>query len=179
MHEMVVEKLSCPPVDTLTAVGEMVTWFKVGVDTETVITVLAPTVVPESVALTNRPTVPAVLPAANESLLPEPLRVPSALLDRPQVYEMVPGQVPLHVGVAVKDCDFPAATEGEVGLTATDVRVTTVAVTVIVAVPIFVVPLSVAFTKRLPVQATVPAVTITELPDGVSVPRAEFETAHK
>jgi hypothetical protein len=92
---------------------------------------------------------------------------------------MVAGQLPLHVGVAVKSCVFPAATEGAVGPTATELRVTTGAVTVISAEAVSVVPLSVAFTKMPSVPAVLPAVNDSEAPVPLIEPIPVFEMLHE
>jgi F420-0:gamma-glutamyl ligase len=87
------------------------------------------------------PTVPAVVPAVNVSEAPLPLIEPSVVLVSAHAYVMVPGQVELHVGVAVNGCDPLAATEGSVGLKATELRVTEETVTVMMADASRVIPL--------------------------------------
>jgi hypothetical protein len=129
-----------------------------------VITVEATSFVPPSVALTKMPTVPAVVPAVNVSEAPLPLIDPIVVLERAQTYEMFPGQVALHVGVALKSCFPPMATVGVSGLTATETRLMGAVVTVITVDASLVVPLSEALTKSPAVPAVVPALKVTVLP---------------
>jgi hypothetical protein len=59
---------------------------------------------------------------------------------------MVPGQVELQTGVAVKGVELLELTDGSRGLNATELRVIGVTVTVIMVEVPFVVPLRVALT---------------------------------
>lgn len=173
-------KICWPPVDTLTVVGEMAMDVRVVVTTDvvTVITVDAPTVVEPSVALTKIPPVRAVVPAVKVGVaVPEALSEPSALFETVQAYVIVPGQVELQVGVAVKDCVFPDATEGLVGPTATEVNVIAGAVTVITVDAPLTVPLRVAFTNMPSVPAVEPALKVAVVVEGVRDPRAVLERA--
>jgi hypothetical protein len=72
------------------------------------------------------PRVPAVPPAVKVTEEPLPLSEPSALLVRAQTYEMLPGQVVLHVGVAVNSCGESVDTVGVVGLNTNEFSATTV-----------------------------------------------------
>jgi hypothetical protein len=63
-----------------------------------------------------------VVPALKVTDEPLPLSEPSVLLVRAHVYVIPPGQVPLHVGVAVNGCVPLADTVGVNGLTATELR---------------------------------------------------------
>lgn len=81
-------------------------------------------VIPLSVALTKRPTVPAVLPAVKVSELPDvALTEPLALFVRDHENVVPDGQVAVHVGVAAKDCMPPMDKVADAGLTATEERI--------------------------------------------------------
>jgi hypothetical protein len=137
-------KTCWPPPVTVGVKGVMDT--EASVTVVTVITVESPFVVAPSVAFTKMPTVPAVDPALNVSVDPEPERVPRAVLDRLQTYVMLPGHVALHAGVAVKSCEPVAPSVGAVGVRTTEFRVIGAEVTVIVVEDPLVVVLSVALT---------------------------------
>jgi hypothetical protein len=91
-----------PLAATVGSTGAIATEVRTG--SATVITVELSFVTLLSVAFTKIPTVPAVVPAVNVTEAPLPVREPSVLLVRDQAYVMVPGQVELHVGLAVKGC---------------------------------------------------------------------------
>jgi hypothetical protein len=147
----------------------------------TVMTVLAPSIVPLRVAFTKIPTVPEVVPAVKVTVAPLPLSEPNVPLVSAQAYVIVSGQVTLHVGVAVKTVPVLAPTEGAVGLTVTEVRVIGVVVIVIIAAELCsVIPLSVAFTKRSTTPAVLFAVKVTEAPVVVlSWPTVLFVRVHE
>ena len=64
-------------------------------------------------------------PAVNVVVVPVAgLIEPSAVLVSAHAYVMPDGQVPLHVGVAVKTFPLPALTVGDVGVRATEESVT-------------------------------------------------------
>jgi hypothetical protein len=129
-----------------------------------------------SVALTKSPTVPNVLPAVKFTAEPVPLIVPIAPSVRAHEYVVPEGQVPLHVGVAVKTCLPLVATVAVAGLTDTEARVTEM---VISAELMIVTPLSVALTKSPTFPAVLPAVKVTEEPvEPLSVPIEPLVRAH-
>jgi hypothetical protein len=105
------------------------------------------------------------------------LIVPTVELVSAQAYVIVPEQVELHFGVAVKNCLPPKVTVGAVGLTDTEVRVTGAATVMTVELPL-VVPLSVALTNMPPVTAALPAVKIIDTPEPVREPMALLVRVH-
>jgi hypothetical protein len=156
------EKVCAFPETSMAVVG--LTKTEVTVGTLTVITAGPPSLVFElSVALTKRPTVPAVMPAVKSTELPEPVKDPIAPLERVQEYEMLEGQVTLHVGLAVKGCAPPETTVAVDGLIATELR-TGITIVITAGVPCLVFELSVALTKRPTVPGVPPAVNTTVAP---------------
>jgi hypothetical protein len=80
-------------------------------------------VMPLSVALTKRPTVPTVLPAVKFIDAPVPLSEPIAPSVIFHEYEMPGGQIALHAGMDVKVCVPPEARAAVAGLISTEERV--------------------------------------------------------
>jgi hypothetical protein len=142
VHAGVAVKGWVPVALTVGVSGLTATELSTGV--VTVITVFDSTVVPLRVALTKIPPVIAVVPAVNVTEAPVPVSAPRVALVTAHAYVMVPGQVELHVGVAVKGWVALIETVGVVGLIATDVMVAVE--TVIIVDADFVTPLRVAFT---------------------------------
>jgi hypothetical protein len=136
-----------------------------------VITVELPALIPPREALTNIPTVPAVLPAVNLTDAPVPAREPSEPAESAHWYEIPDdGQAPpLHDGVAVKVLVPAGERVGVVGLMDNEARVIADEVTVINACVPWVVPLSVAFTKRPADPAVLPAVKLIATPVGTLI----------
>jgi hypothetical protein len=85
VHTGVAVKVVWLPEATEGVVGDNVTEVRELASPETVITVLVPTVVVPSVALTKIPTVPEVVPAVKVTEVPLPLSEPSAMLVRAHV----------------------------------------------------------------------------------------------
>jgi hypothetical protein len=147
----------------------------------TVMTVVAPRVVPLRVALTKMPTVPAVLPAVKATEAPTPPSEPSRELLKTHTYVMPEGQVVLHVGVAVKGWVPPEPTVGMIGLTATEIRTAEVVLMVMIAGRLCTVtPFSVALTKSATVPTLLPAVKVTGMPTAEPrVPIEPFVSVHE
>jgi hypothetical protein len=139
-----------------------------------------PAVTALNVALTKIPRVPAVEPAVNVTLYPLPVSDPKPPFVRVHTYVMpLPGQVELHVGVAVNGIEPPVPRVAGDGLTATDSRVTDEAAIVISVEVSLVTPLRVAFTKIPTVPAVAPATKLTEAPEPVIVPIVLFVRDHE
>jgi hypothetical protein len=135
-------------------------------------------VTPLRVVLTNRPTVPPVMPAlkvgvAVVGFVSEPI----APFVRVQAKVAPEPQVPLHTGVAVNPCVPPVPTVADVGATVTEVRAMIV---ITVTVLCLVTPFRVALTNSPTVPPVVPAVNDGLLVvDPVSEPIATFVKVHE
>jgi hypothetical protein len=167
VHVGLAVKLPTSPVDSV--VDDGITVTEVRLEVAVVIVMMLGTlwtVTPPSVAFTNRPTVPGVVPAVK--VVGEPvleLIMPMVLLVRDQENTVPAGHVPLHTGVAVKDCACPGDTDGDLGLTVTEVNVEVGAVMLTNAAALWTVfPYNVALTISPTVPEVSPAVSNTELP---------------
>jgi hypothetical protein len=125
LHVEFAVKSAVPLEFTVGSIGLTDSEVRVGGTFVTVTTVEPCLVIPPSVALMKRPTVPVVVPAVNVVVAPLAGEiVPSVVLVRAHTYVMPEvGQVGVQVGLAVNVCVPPVATVGAAGLTATEERI--------------------------------------------------------
>jgi hypothetical protein len=121
------------------------------------------------------PTVPTALPALNVTDAPLPVTEPTVELVSVHEYEIPPGQLLLHIGVAVNACEPPVDNVGVVGLSDTELNVTTTVMTVELS---SVLPLIVALTKMPTVPTELAELNVTVAPLPLSEPRLPLVRDH-
>ena len=181
MQSGVAVKVWVPPAPRFADVGVTATDSRV--ETETVIcpAVLC-TVTPLSVAFTNRPAVPEVLPAVKVTDGPvDPLIAPTRLFVRLHEYAIPEGHVLVQAGTALNGCVRPGPSAAVAGSTETETRLEADAVTVILAGRLCTVVLPrVALTKRPADPEASPAVNVTcEPEEELRVPIELRVSAHR